>query len=99
MESFCYPSPLVNQLTAYDRWALGIELALGLNVALVVALLVYLMCQTSCRRGNQRRANYRNLISFNPHSNKSPSVQIDYSDKLQDAADASTTLLSDDEEI
>lgn len=48
-ESHCYPHELVKQLGEYERWSLGVELALALNVALVTGLLAYLMCsRKSC---------------------------------------------------
>ena len=55
MSGYCRPKELVNQLEGYERWALGIELALALNVAILVALLAYLFCSSkSCARNNNR---------------------------------------------
>jgi len=87
-ERYCRPKELVDQLASYDRWALGIELALALNVAVLVALLAYLFCSSkSCTRsdrmigaGERRRLNtsgstadYRHLISVHPDASlKSP---------------------------
>ena len=47
MEVYCQPTSLVKQLASYERWALAIELFLGVNAAVVCALLAYMMCQGS----------------------------------------------------
>lgn len=85
----------MNQLACYERWALGIELALALNVAIVVALLAYLFCKRSADSGcggsrvDSERGDYRHLISFNPH-NKSPNnLNIEYRDQERQEASIS----------
>ena len=47
VEMYCHPASLVKQLASYERWALIIELFLGLNAAVVCAMLAYMMCQGS----------------------------------------------------
>ena len=47
MEVYCHPASLVKQLASYERWALIIELFLGVNAAVVCAMLAYMMCQGS----------------------------------------------------
>lgn len=75
----------MNQLTGYERWALGIELALALNVAIVVALVAYLCCSrssdSSCfgTKKDSERGDYRHLISYNPHSKSPNNLNIEYS--------------------
>lgn len=84
-EFYCHPRDLMNQLTGYERWALGIELALAFNVAIVVALVAYLCCSrssgSSCfgTKKDTERGDYRHLISYNPHSKSPNNLNIEYS--------------------
>ena len=82
-ESHCYPHELVKQLTGYEHWSVGVELALAFNLALVVALMIYMMCtKKSCspscvlnccsssgeRETNNRQGDY-NLLTQTSGSN------------------------------
>lgn len=59
-------------MESYEKWSLGVELALGFNVACLVALLVYLLCtRNNCRfvlpcsnAGKKEAPHYQNLISY-----------------------------------
>nr|CAG4646109.1 EOG090X02T5 [Macrothrix elegans] len=43
-QQYCYPKDLLTKLIKYERWFLGIEMALVLNLTVVVSLLIYLCC-------------------------------------------------------
>lgn len=43
-EKHCYPNELAKELVIYEKWSIGVELALAVNLALVVALVVYMLC-------------------------------------------------------
>ncbi|EFX76306.1 hypothetical protein DAPPUDRAFT_306271 [Daphnia pulex] len=68
-ESHCYPHELVKQLTGYENWSVGVELALAFNLALVMALTIYMMCTKKsfssscvlncCSGSNERETNHR----------------------------------------
>lgn len=67
-ESHCYPHELVKQLTGYENWSVGVELALAFNLALVMALTIYMMCTKKsfssscflncCSGSNERETNH-----------------------------------------
>ena len=81
---------MVGQLIAYERWALGVELALALNVALVAVLCVYMLCNrngcnTSCSlscccRGNRSKINYQNLTAST--NKKNSMIDAQYSNNV-----------------
>lgn len=87
-ESYCHPHELVNQLANYEKWSLGVELALGLNVACLVALMVYLMCaRNTCsfslpsfcggsEKTGKTDPRYHNLMSYQYQKRES----VEYSD-------------------
>lgn len=82
-ESHCYPHELVKQLTGYEHWSVGVELALAFNLALVVALMIYMMCTKKscspscvlncCSSSGERETNHRqgdyNLLTQTSGSN------------------------------
>ncbi|XP_046438550.1 furin-like protease 1 isoform X2 [Daphnia pulex] len=43
-EKYCHPRELATLLASYERWSLGVELALAFNLAIVVSLVVFLLC-------------------------------------------------------
>ena len=100
---------MVDQIYWYERWALGIELALAFNVALVVALSVYLLCTktgcdlkkclTCCARGQNRSPNYHNLISQsdNPSRTKATKLNAQYTDCVTETTKIRTVISSDEE--
>lgn len=97
MEVYCQPTSLVKQLASYERWALAIELFLGVNAAVVCALLAYMMCQGSagslgsfCSSSWRWRSRSSSYHSFNPVNSR------DKTDGVIDVDD-STSLLSDDQ--
>lgn len=70
-ELHCFPNELVKELTTYEQWSIGVELALAVNLALVVALVVYMICKkkscdpwnTNSEPSTQRKGNYCLLTS------------------------------------
>ena len=111
-DQFCHPKVLVEQLTHYEHWTLGTEIALAFNIALVVALCGYLLCSgkygcnSSCRMSccggrNSRQPNYQNLISAVPSSQRSKGAALNaqYSDRAPEAGPCIQADMSSDEEI
>ena len=111
-DQFCHPKVLVEQLTHYEHWTLGTEIALAFNIALVVALCGYLLCRgkygcnSSCRMSccggrNSRQPNYQNLISAVPSSQRSKGAALNaqYSDRAPEAGPCIQADMSSDEEI
>lgn len=92
-EHYCHPRELVGLLASYERWYLGVELALAFNVAVIIALLAYMMCikspggsgfcfRLNCCPGNESEQprEYHHLVPT--QNKKSQNLVVDlYSDE------------------
>ena len=103
---YCQPAALVVQLESFEHWALGIELLLGVNLAVVFALAAYMICYGSaksvcwCWRPREKSSNYHSLMSVNGREDKNAGLnQSDYVDQMAGFADESSASLLSDEKM
>lgn len=103
-EQYCHPRELAGLLAGYERWSLGVEMALAFNLAIVMALVVYMFCTrspgsswccslSSCCPGNgtEPKREYHHLVSS---ENKSNNLVVDmYTDE------ATTSNLQEDDDL
>ncbi|KAI9557493.1 hypothetical protein GHT06_017321 [Daphnia sinensis] len=93
-EQYCHPRELANLLANYERWSLGVELALAFNVAIVMALVVFMLCNKKpgggsscilncCSTGAEPKKEYHHLVPTT--TNKSNNLVVDvYTDDHED---------------
>ena len=99
-EQYCHPRELATLLANYERWSLGVELALAFNLAIVVSLVVFLLCTrnpgcgSSCilncctkggaKQSEKKKKEYHHLVSTSS-LNKSTNLVVDlYTDEPDD---------------
>ncbi|XP_057366840.1 furin-like protease 1 isoform X2 [Daphnia carinata] len=93
-EQYCHPRELANLLANYERWSLGVELALGFNVAVVMALVVVMLCNKKpgggsscvlncCSTGAEPKKEYHHLVPTTTNKSNTLAVEV-YTDDHED---------------
>lgn len=93
-EHYCHPRELANLLANYERWSLGVELALAFNVAIVMALVVFMLCNKKpgggsscilncCSTGAEPKKEYHHLVPTTTNKSNNLVVEV-YTDDHED---------------